>query len=109
MKGFAKPGAQPQIEAPGSVFAQLDFTRGDAVVPLVDKIVSSRIGRDPRQHAAVLDFAMEQVPPQAMPHFLDRYVRKWLLSDPDGARDWLASRGLNVADVEAATASFKIR
>ena len=87
-------------------FDRMGFTKSDAAVPVIDKVVDRQFKTNP---AAALDFAWGNLPAAAHPHFLDHYVRKWLESDPASATTWLGANQLTEADVSAATASFRRR
>lgn len=87
-------------------FSQMNFSRGDTVVPLLDKIVEqAEIGTN--DFASALGFAWEHAPEEARDHFLDRHVAKWNRQSPEAAVTWLGKHDLTRDDLQRAVDSFR--
>ena len=90
-------------------FHRMNFTPGDAVMPVLDELLSRQLARDLSQLPDAFDLVFDHAPEAAHAHLLDRYAKKWLKKEPAAARSWLESRGLAEEDIAAATASFRLR
>jgi hypothetical protein len=66
-----------QAEAEAA-FERMGFTKGDAVVPLFSEMLYQALKDQSKRMERVLDFAFSQSPELAHPHYLNRYVSKWL-------------------------------
>ena len=99
-------GAIKDTDEIEKIYARMRFTRSDAVVPLMDRIIDFQLRNNKSNRPALFDFAIGNLPDAALPHLLDRHIRKWLKSDSAAASKWLARHDMAPADVAAASASF---
>lgn len=101
-----------RLKTPEEIFdayAHMRFSRGDAVVPLIDEMLYGRAEKQPETLPEVFGFALDNAPEAAHPFLLKRYAQEWIKAQPDIANEWLADNGITPDDIADAVASFERR